>query len=377
MNIQVIESQLNVTGEKRWPLIDIARGLTISLVVLGHGYILSDRSWAEQAMGVLRMPAFFIIAGTLFTYRGSFRSFVVRRTDSLIKPFIVASLLFLAGDVFFGERRVLIGLAGIAYANGNTMSPAALWFLPHLWLVGIIAFFLVPLAHRVNRKSLLMATTIAILVGGAIIRMFWEMPVPHVISGVTSKAIPGLPLGVDFVLITLGFFIIGQVFRFQIFSFVPKLQLVILTGAAFILLMATAEPHVDLNLRVFTPAPAALIAVALAVYLFLTVCWLISRADLPYRVFAFLGRRSLFVLLFHIHLADALRALLGSSKDSYEPIIYLLSLVGSAVLYDVTLRSSLLSALFLPLKSASPPRSPSGLTENHDDATCSAKMQKA
>ncbi len=114
----------------RNPWIDVAKGIAIILVVLGHTTIphfVSDFIWA------FHMPCFFIASGWCTDWtKYKFGEYVKRKFYSLIVPFIVYSILVLLISCYLGLITFTDWLI-------NGWSGFALWFIPVLFFSMIIA----------------------------------------------------------------------------------------------------------------------------------------------------------------------------------------------------------------------------------------------
>ncbi len=118
---------------KRLEYIDIAKGLTICLMVIGHSSIphtLSNWIWS------FHMPFFFFMSGLFTSWDKDYYNFVRGKTISLLVPFLVYSIVnlllypLMGGEEDWSEhvKSILIkGWGGIA-----------LWFVPVLYLSLII-----------------------------------------------------------------------------------------------------------------------------------------------------------------------------------------------------------------------------------------------
>jgi fucose 4-O-acetylase-like acetyltransferase len=111
--------------------IDIAKGITILLVVIGHFPIpVLLRSWIYS----FHMPLFFLISGMLFQKEKytSFRQFFIRRNFSLFFPFIIFSVIIYA-------LTFLIKMNAYSFSLNNGWE-LALWFIPVLYVTDVIYF---------------------------------------------------------------------------------------------------------------------------------------------------------------------------------------------------------------------------------------------
>jgi len=116
----------------RLEYIDIAKGIGIILVVIGH----TTNGVVCQWIYSFHMPLFLLISGFLFDikkYPVGIK-FVKKRTHQILVPCIIFTALFLIADIFFFDT------SNIKLMQFNL--PGALWFLPVLYLVEIIFYYI-------------------------------------------------------------------------------------------------------------------------------------------------------------------------------------------------------------------------------------------
>lgn len=92
-----------MSGSKRIEWIDVAKGVGIVLVSFGHLRNGDGESvWLPaldapiDAIYLFHMPLFFLLGGLTFSRRGGFKAFLVRKAKTLLVPYYVFSLYFLA-----------------------------------------------------------------------------------------------------------------------------------------------------------------------------------------------------------------------------------------------------------------------------------------
>jgi len=127
-------------GENRIVWIDIAKGITIILMVIGHSTI---PSWLSSFIWSFHMPLFFIASGWTTKIRMySNGEFIKRKTINLLIPFISYSLIVLIVESIMGildiSAWVKIGWHGYA-----------LWFIPVLFVSSILAKIILDVDNQV------------------------------------------------------------------------------------------------------------------------------------------------------------------------------------------------------------------------------------
>lgn len=74
---------------KRIEFIDLAKGVCILMVVMGHsGFPIDIPGWE-----IVRMPLYFILSGLFFKDYGSFMNILVQKTNKILIPFLFFYLL--------------------------------------------------------------------------------------------------------------------------------------------------------------------------------------------------------------------------------------------------------------------------------------------
>jgi len=136
-----------MTESKRIDYLDMAKGIGILLVIIGHISYVSEP--VRQYISSFHMPLFFVISGILLCYKqeenSSLREFAGRKFKGLMMPYYFFSLCVL-----------LIESARIIWKNANTwenvlrqafqslclQGVSVLWFLPALF-IGELLFVLI------------------------------------------------------------------------------------------------------------------------------------------------------------------------------------------------------------------------------------------
>ena len=117
-----------MSQREQW--IDIGKGIAIILMVVGHTSIpsvLSNFIWA------FHMPFFFIVSGWITHWnKTSVKEFIIRRSKSLLIPFVVYSIIVLA---LYSQLGINKWLDVVRHGWGGY----ALWFIPVLFVASLIA----------------------------------------------------------------------------------------------------------------------------------------------------------------------------------------------------------------------------------------------
>lgn len=338
------------TGE-RVSLVDVAKGLSILLVVLGHSHILDQMKDINQAFSSFRMPFFFFLSGIFFKPQISFWSTFLSKSDSLLKPYFFTLFIVACLNGNSTEGISLWRIAEIMYGVGQTIkSPwSPLWFLPHLWLIFMFSWFFIRFGIyrkyyiRWNFCLLLCLLAAANLTVG----MFWKQNC--FIFG-APVVLYGLPFSVDIVPVSLFFFLLGYELKEKVKRFKPSLLIFSISIASFVALHVFFDVHVDLNGRVYRTIATAPFVALCGIYFSLSIAYFLDKMKPVAKVFSYIGSRSLFLLLFHAYFLG----LFYREYNTYfliAPLLsYLLSIIASIFLAKIIYSSSLLSIFFRPLK---------------------------
>lgn len=209
---------------------DIARGICIIFVVIGHADI---DNWLMNLIYWFHMPAFFVISGFFFKPSGdraTLVSWIKKRTYRLIIPYLTLLLILTAiasmigvfdqnlshpvdaVDTILGGKN-LTGLIGIKL----------LWFLPVLYLTQV-AFALINFKLKTMRNCL-------IVVGAAYILAHIET---WLMSNNSFSA--NVPLAADIVLLSLSFYAFGYYSKSYLAR--PSKKLFAITGGLTAILIS-------------------------------------------------------------------------------------------------------------------------------------------
>lgn len=135
-------------NSNRIHFLDVAKGLGIYLVVLGH---VTHSKWLWFYIWQFHMPLFFFISGLLHNPNYSFKDFLIKKTKSLYIPYVIFFLITFAYWVLFERAHrgseipityELIGLPYGTYERGHLFFNGVLWFLPCLYVTEILFYFI-------------------------------------------------------------------------------------------------------------------------------------------------------------------------------------------------------------------------------------------
>jgi fucose 4-O-acetylase-like acetyltransferase len=338
-------------------VIDVAKGLSILLVLLGHSHIFPNE--VNRAFSSFRMPFFFFLSGIFFSTKGSFRLMFFLRSDSLLKPYFVT--LFIAACLSndftggaFGHRLIEI-LYGVGDSIHWPWSP--LWFLPHLWLLFIVSYIFVH--FRFSREN----------------SPYWNFSVfllLMLIAHITTKNSPeqsylmlggyvdvyrlpmikayGLPMSAEIIPVSLTFFLAGHHLKEQVKNFSPSLIVLSLCITGFILLYFFANIFVDLNHSVYRNCITAPLSAFCGIYFSLSLAYYLDKIEAAAKVIGYIGSKSLFLLLFHGFFMNWVTLAFASKSWPVSLTASVIAIVGSLLIAKIVYSSDILSLFFLPFK---------------------------
>ncbi|GGP26364.1 acyltransferase family protein [Silvimonas amylolytica] len=341
--------------------LDVARGMGISLVVLGHNLIFQHiNPMAHQVLHSINMPMFFLMSGVFFNDTLSLGKLTLAKLDGVLKPFFVTLIVVAPLQPLLSKDPFSQYVAGSLYGTGGTLRWTPLWFLPHLFLVFITARVYLNIAERLRIPQWL-----SLLIGITSVTLAWEMfqrlegmPIP--ISNVAYSATPaiynalGFPFSADLLLITVPIFLIGHALRERLRTFEPHPLVALLGLAAFVLLHDLSSGEMNLNDRIFDDYLCNIGQTVCGVYLVLSVAvwiprhlprlkWLLTQA----------AAASLFILLFHDYLQRRVFRLFmehGHILILASIASWLAAMILPALAYRFVSRVPWLAVLWLPLK---------------------------
>lgn len=341
--------------------IDVAKGLGIILVVLGHSWIAGNNEELFRVIFSFHMPLFFLMAGFFIDIKSSLKSTITSKADALLKPCFVTLLVFGAwrAVVTFVRENNYFDLAGyfqgVAYATGNTITLTPLWFLPHLFLAITVAVILLKwLEARVNSSCITVVASFIFLTVGIFSLSLLQSPDSALyLSFVPKHSSSGLPWSFDLLGVTVAFIMLGYVFRDIIKKLSFNFPAFLISLFAFSALHVFFDETMDLNLRIYGSPFLSTAQALLGIYITISISVLIVKLGVFGKVMAYVGSGSIYILIFHgLVQWKVFNILVGITQNPF--------LAGFAGLFfgiavplamlEVTKCSKLLSILMLPLR---------------------------
>lgn len=347
---------------RRIKLIDVAKGISIILVAIGHTKLRSYMPDIHQAMLLFRMPLFFFLSGVFFSVSTKPAAFIAKKTDALLKPYFVTLFVALVISMLSGQEVDSWKILGVVYGNGVTIGRpwAPLWFLTHLWCLYIATYFL--FRHiNLQSRSIAIKTLFLIflfVVGSLCMSKFWYLPVSIANHEVE---LPGLPFSIDIIFLSMMYFVSGAFLSENIKKFEPTAYFSIGATCLFILIAVNTGAIINFSKRIYAEPLYATIAAFSGIYVILTASYYLCKSERLTRGFVFFGEASLFILIFHafisFHAFKILIELMGSSyKLTCALLAFIASIVVPVFIRKMMLCNPVLMLLYFPLNSRNIPK---------------------
>lgn len=272
---------------KRNPTFDIAKGIAIILMVLGHCY--SAENYILHLIYAFHMPFFFIVSGALYAnkWQSEIKFHAFQTSKKLLIPYFIFDTLFLLFTTILGRPANIAGAFFTSFVrmvipfSGATVT----WFLPCL-LITLLIF--VPVAKYVPKKSVRIIIYAVLFLGGLLIQ-------PN------SLFIP-LWRG----LLGVGFFAAGFYGRSFLTRKASALHL-LCSGIVF-LCLAYINGQVSMVTLSFANPILYTVNGLLGTFVLLQICIRIPRNKWSAKLACF-GRDSVIVLCTHMFLVEIIRLL--------------------------------------------------------------------
>lgn len=324
----------------------MARGIGILLVVAGHNWLVwHDKGLLFRLIYSFHMALFFYLSGLFLKPEEGIWKVVSGRANSILKPFLVVSLVVVALTALppgGAGKPLLPALARVAAGEGVTDTWTPLWFLPHLYLALVAATALLWLAAQEKRTAVPVAVALAVLLGATGVLLVWH----------PGKAPPaGLPWSLDLLPLTTAVVMAGYLTRAAArMPAWPVLQLLV-SVALFVLLHTLSSATCDLHMRILD-APLVVVPEAVCgVLAVLAASSLLARWRPASAALSYIGAGSLIVLLFHSFFQGKIFAVglrLVGSPVLAGVLAWGLSVLACLAVQEAARRQRILSALLLP-----------------------------
>jgi fucose 4-O-acetylase-like acetyltransferase len=338
--------------------IDIEKGIGIILVVLGHNWVIGQKS--EELFRIIysfHVPLFFFLAGVLFRSNVSFLELIAQKWHSILKPYFVVMLGVAINVAISGENFPFENLAGILFGTGQSVLWVHMWFLPHMFISVIFSWSLISFLKLKERIALAYLIIFILLITGVLImNMFRTLNLGTLsLSSNRSATLVGLPFSVDLLFVSSSYFIFGNIFSDFVKTFKINIYLIILSLTLFIISHYLFDETMNWNSRIYGDLVLSTLQAICGIYLIIVIAETIKHINTIERLLSYIGSGSLFVLIFH-------SVLQGKAISKYQMIFPNSGLIGglfgliagiacSLILWEVSKRIPIASAFLLPQRS--------------------------
>lgn len=291
---------------KRIGYIDIAKGIGITLVVMGHNDFSLISPFAHKLIYSFHMPMFFFMSGMFFKPDESFWTSARRRFDRVLRPFLFTLLLIYFMSISFSKVSILVAtrrLLKALYGNGHYLDWVQLWFLPHLFVVSLFAYVFIHSIRRTRLSSLRWAIFAAVYIAGVLgISLFWPFEISFFGKEFT---VFGLPYSLDIMFASGFFFILGHELKKHLRdSFFDNILPLLLSGITLFGLVWYFPSTIDFNTRQFDSLFLNTAEAILGITFILAVSKQLEKVGWISSLFRYIGQASLIILVFQVPIQD-------------------------------------------------------------------------
>jgi len=319
-----------VKERKKW--VDVARGLSIVLVVLGH----SGNEAIDRYLGWFRMPLFFLVSGLLFkeVAQKAYWTWASQRIKFFLVPYFVYGICIAFLVAFYLRDPMSIPHNILLLVYGGTVLGGwygVFWFITCLLLIHLLMGYLTRYSFRTQMITVIVCYGVA-----------------HIVS-MTKLSRWDIPWNADVALMAIVYFFIGYTYKSGLqqwlersVAFVPSL--LIWATAVGLNVAGLWSFTIDMKMKVYTQPILDLIVPLACVLVVLQLCYWTSRWEAT-NVLAFLGSVTITIMYLHVPVNILFKYGLGLE---YGALVYTLVgvLLPLAIAWTMS-KSKILTALFL------------------------------
>lgn len=361
---------------KRIEYLDIAKGIGILLVVLGHNDFEVISVFVQRLIYSFHMPLFFFLSGYFLNTTVPFFDFIKKRFNSLLKPYLFTIFLIYFTSVSFekmGFNTAIQRTIKSLYGSGYYLDWVQLWFLPHLFVVSLYAFLFITLFSRLRNRWVtwgILFVTLAIAV--PFLNTFYPFPVS--ILGKDYELF-GLPFSLDLVLVTGFFFLLGHEVRHVTTENTFDNGLILAATGGIVLLLNILFPYeIDFNIRLYESFLVNTAEAILGILFILALARQIERRTTRLAsVLKYLGNISLIILLFHVPVQAFWAQKVENVTGNFPLGIivgFLMGVIGPILIYEIFIRFNPVASFWFGRKAEAPARKE--LAEGKEERTVNA-----
>lgn len=207
----------NQTSRLEW--IDIARGIAVFMVVLGHIWYSSSTTWLNTLIYAVHVPLFLVLSGFLFKTKKDqgFLKFFLNKVITLLLP----TFLFVGIGIIIARTRYNITdplelTKSFFMWDGKFSYNAPCWYFLALFQISLIGYF-IDLPNRSMISKPLLAFVFFVIA-------YVMVSQKEIILAAKPKSGYFIPMAFDRTMLCCGFFIIGSLIKDLYFFFKEKLS---------------------------------------------------------------------------------------------------------------------------------------------------------
>lgn len=279
-------------------VVDVLKGVGISLIVIGHAKNISSLNEAISFLFLFHVPLFFMISGLTINADDSLGK-LLDRAIAVGMAYFVLSLLAMPKFLFLNrDNDPLSFFQGVLYGTGHTIVVTPIWFLTCLSLSIAIAGIVLAITKGRGQLSFVV---LLFLSSGAYFLAHQYYSFNEKV-GLGSPEASGYPWNIDLSLLGAGFILLGSIFKSKLSEIgTVKSELIGLFLCLFItvVLYYFYPIKVDLNFRIFQPWYIAILTAISGIALIVFLARLISKINTISNIFVVIGQSSLVILFLH------------------------------------------------------------------------------
>ncbi|MFI3285201.1 MAG: acyltransferase [Rikenellaceae bacterium] len=296
---------------KRIEFIDLAKGVCIILVTIGHCGVPINIPGFE----IVRMPLYFILSGLFYKDYGGLVSLIVKKTNKILLPFLffylIAYVVFYILQCFAPSLLVTDARGIFDLFNNRQFFNGPIWFLLALFCCNIYYYFIEQISKGLN-VNYFIATSVLSIIGGGI---GWYIGSCKIF----------MPMFADAALTALPFFYMGVVLKKTSILYPNKMDKYnwlwfILAYALSVIISRAFDYRLSLHCNEIEGASTYLLA-AISVFAMLMLCKMFKKLPL----ISYMGRYSLIILCTHHMYYRPVKVIL--SKIPIENSTYIVALI--------------------------------------------------
>lgn len=285
----------NMISAKRYDIFDVAKGIGIILVVIGHMHPFFDyNSKTYTIIYAFHMPLFICISGVFINHLQ--KGFVQKRFRQIMLPYFIASISSIFYEWPEDRSTAIRYFNGILIGNtqnGGLSYNISLWYLPMIFCACIFFYFGLVISERKNGRKYLPGYILALSATGF-------MLLGHNIR---------LPWNVETALISQIFiyagFLIGKYAKFDRRNDrYPVIFLLLFVLAVISFFTYGINGRVDMNAGVYNNLFLYFTNAFSGIGIILLISLLICHFASPLKnILCLLGQKSLYIMMFHVPLS--------------------------------------------------------------------------